>query len=279
MPEIVNAHQAEAWNGYEGRHWADHYDRYNGLNQGYNPVLLDGAGVGPGDRVLDVGCGTGQLTRAAARLGERATGIDLSEPMLDRARSLAEAEDVRNVEFVRGDAQVHAFPEGGYDVALSRFGVMFFADPVAAFGNIRAALGGAGGGGRLAFACLTDLAGTDLGGVLGSLNEVLPPAPPSPDGTSPASLNDPGRIDAILTGAGFRDVGCERVEVPGRWGRDADDAAGFLTDWGPVRYHLSHADAGATARARETLRAAFRPFETARGVELVGSAWLVTARA
>src|SRR4051794_27873815 len=120
MVDIVNTAQAEAWNGYEGEHWAANYDRYDAVNGGFNASLLDAAGIGEGDRVLDVGCGNGQLTRQAARrarLGQ-VLGVDLSAPMLTRARARAAEEDVANVTFEQGDAQVHAFPEGGFDVAL-----------------------------------------------------------------------------------------------------------------------------------------------------------------
>ncbi|MFC6933602.1 class I SAM-dependent methyltransferase [Actinomadura yumaensis] len=189
MPQIVNTHQSEAWNGYEGRHWADHHDRYDQVNGGFNAALLDAAALTAEDRVLDLGCGNGQVTRLAARRARAATGIDLSGPMLDRARALAAEEGVANVTFERGDAQVHPLPES--TAAISRFGVMFFADPVAAFANVARALVP---GGRLAFLCMTALEGTELGSVLAAMGEHLParpartaPAPPrSPTPTGPA---------------------------------------------------------------------------------------------
>lgn len=134
MHEVVNTHQAEAWNGYEGRHWAEHQARYDEVNSGFNEVLLDAADIGPHDRMLDIDCGNGQVTRLAAARGSGAVGIDLSAPMLARARLSAVAEGVGDVVFEQGDAQVHPFPAGAFDVALSRFGVMFFTDPVAALG-------------------------------------------------------------------------------------------------------------------------------------------------
>src|SRR5205807_1853713 len=96
--------------------------------------------IGPDDAVLDIGCGNGQLTRQAARRAKRASGVDLSEPMLTTARTRAAQEGVGNVDFYQGDAQVYPFESDSLDVALSRFGVMFFADPVAAFGNVHRAL-------------------------------------------------------------------------------------------------------------------------------------------
>lgn len=275
MDTIVNRHQAEAWNGYEGRHWAAHQDRYDAVNSGFNDALL--AAVRPGDRVLDIGCGNGQLTRlAAARAGTgHAVGVDLSAPMLDRARASAAHEGVANVEFVRGDAQVHRFPPATFDVALSRFGVMFFADPVAAFGNVGRALRP---GGRLAFVCLDDIRHGDLGRVLAALAGHLPP--PGTDGTGvaePLSLADPAAVRTVLTAAGYTGVDCAPVQASQLWGRDAADAAGFLADWGPLRHQLDRVDPATADRARTALTDALRAYEQPDAVRLRGTAWLVTA--
>ncbi|MBY8875400.1 methyltransferase domain-containing protein [Micromonospora sp. PLK6-60] len=273
METLVNAHQAEAWNGYEGRHWADHQDRYDAVNAGFNELLL--AAVRPGDRVLDVGCGTGQLTRLAARAGH-AVGVDLSAPMLDRARATAVEEGVSTVEFVRADAQVHPFPAAAYDVALSRFGVMFFADPVAAFGNIGRALRP---GGRLAFVCLDDFHRGDLGAVLGALAAQLPPS--GTDGTGaaePLSLADPAVVARVLTAAGFTGIECVPVQAVAHWGRDAVDAGRFLAGWGPIRHQLDRVDPATAARARAALVEALRPYQHPDAVRLRATAWLVTAR-
>ncbi|MEU8798882.1 methyltransferase domain-containing protein [Spirillospora sp. NPDC048819] len=268
--EIVNVGQYEAWNGYEGRHWADHSDRYDAVNGGFNEFLLDGAAIGPHDRVLDIGCGNGQITRLVAgraRLGG-ATGVDLSEPMLARARSLAEEEGVRNVTFEQGDAQVYPFPDGGFDVAVSRFGVMFFADPAAAFGNIRRALRA---GGRLAFLSMAPLGEGDLGTVLAA----LPPREEAPIGHhGPLSLSDPDRVHEVLEGAGFDGVNCRKVEGEQIEGLDARDAGEFFAGWGPIRYNY-----GESEELVDTITEAMRPFERDGAVRLRGTAWLVTARA
>ncbi|MCO5996827.1 class I SAM-dependent methyltransferase [Actinoallomurus rhizosphaericola] len=276
MSQIVNAAQAEAWNGYEGQHWAGHADRYDAVNSGFNRFVLDAAAIGERDRVVDIGCGNGQLTRLAARTARsgRVHGIDLSAPMLARARSRAAEEGLANVTFEQADAQVHAFPVGGFDAAISRFGVMFFADPVAAFANVGRALRS---GGRLAFVCMTGLEGTDLGAVFGAMAAHLP-RPTGPDGTGPTSFADPARVRQVLTEAGFGEIACTLVEAEQAWGRDLADAAGFIRDWGPVRYQLRQAGAEAAARASDALTTALRPFARPDGVRLRGTAWLVTAR-
>ncbi|MGC4954468.1 class I SAM-dependent methyltransferase [Actinomadura citrea] len=270
MTEIVNTHQAEAWNGYEGEHWAENHDRYDAMNGGFNDVLLEAAAIGPRDRVLDIGCGNGQITRLAAgraALGA-ATGVDLSRPMLARARSLAEKEGVTNVSFERGDAQVHPFPAAGFDVAVSRFGIMFFTDPVAAFGNVRRALRE---GGRLALLCMAPLAESEMGAVMAA----LPPLdrPPVGHDGGPLSLADPDRVREILGGAGFRGVSGRRVEAEQIWGRDAREAGEFFAGWGPIHYNY-----GAGDDVRDALVEAMRPFERDGAVRLRSTAWLVTAR-
>jgi SAM-dependent methyltransferase len=275
MATIVNTGQAEVWNGYEGGHWAANQSRYDAVNSGFNEPLLEAAAIGAGDRVLDVGCGNGQLTRLAARRGRHATGVDLSAPMLDRARATAAEEGVANVTFERADAQVHPFPPAAFDVAVSRFGVMFFADPVAAFANVARALRP---GGRVAFLSLRPIGHSDLGTVLAALAGHLPPRPePEPGEAGPEALADPRRVRRVLTDAGLTNVSTVPVDAPQVWGRDAEDAAGFLGGWGPVRSVLSQVDAQLESRAREALTAAMRPFESDGAVRLRGTAWLITA--
>ncbi|MEU2613481.1 methyltransferase domain-containing protein [Micromonospora sp. NPDC007271] len=273
---IVNEHQEQAWNGYEGRHWAAHQTRYDAINSGFNEALLDA--VGPGDRVLDLGCGNGQLTRLAARRSGtgHAVGVDLSAPMLDRARASAADEGVENVDFVRADAQVHPFPPAAFDVALSRFGVMFYADPVAAFANVRRALRP---GGRLAFVCLDDVQRGDLGAVLAPLAVHLPPTDTDGSATGePLSFADPAAVRSVLADAGFVDVACDARQEAGTWGRDATDAGDFLAGWGPIRHRLGPLDPSVTERFRAALVEAMRPYEGPEGVRLRNAAWLVTAR-
>jgi SAM-dependent methyltransferase len=267
---IVNTAQAEAWNGYEGEHWATHDDRYDAVNGGFNGFLLDT--IASRDRVLDIGCGNGQLTRLAAGKAANATGVDLSGPMLATAR--ARAAGLSNVTFEQGDVQVHPFGDGQFDIAISRFGVMFFADPVAAFANVRRALGPDG---RLAFLCMTALDGTDIGTVFDSMNPYLS-RPTGEDGSGPTSFADPQRTRAVLTEAGFRDISSTRVEADQVWGRDAADAAEFMSGWGPVKYHMELAGPAAAAQAKQALGDVLQSFAS-DVVRLRGTAWLVKANA
>ncbi|HSZ40739.1 MAG TPA: methyltransferase domain-containing protein [Trebonia sp.] len=277
--DIVNTGQADAWNGYEGEHWAANADRYDIINNGFNEPLLDAAGIGETSRVLDIGCGAGKLARLAARRAHRGqvTGVDLSGPMLAVARARAVDENLANATFALGDAQVYPFPAGGFDAAVSRFGVMFFADPVAAFANIGRGLRP---GGRLAFACLPEMSGRGRDQVFRAVAAELPapPSPPVTGTTSPESFADPERARDVLTDAGFADVHWTLVETDQVWGRDVADAADFIWGWGPVQYRIRDTSADAAARARAVLTNALKPYTGPGGVVLPGGAWLVTAR-
>ncbi|WP_430382027.1 class I SAM-dependent methyltransferase [Streptomyces sp. P10-4] len=278
MPDVVNTAQARAWNGPEGAHWARNQDRWNAVNEGFNEPLLDAAGITGEHRVLDLGCGSGQTTRLAALRAPRgsALGLDLSAPMLAAARSRAQQEGVTNVRFARGDAQVHPFEAGAFDAAISRYGVMFFADPVAAFANIGRALRP---GGRLAFVCPADARLNGWAAVMASLRGLLPVGDFGRAGLPGMfSLAAADRVREILTAAGFTHIAVERAQADGVWGRGAKDAAEFLLDTGPGRHLLEQAGAGARTRALDTLTDRLRDHVAADGtVRLRSTSWLVTA--
>lgn len=274
MTQLVNTHQAQAWNGYEGRHWARHQDRYDALNAGLTGPLFAAAGITAGDRVLDVGCGNGATTRLAARTARpgQVVGIDLSAPMLATARASTATERLDNVDYVQGDAQVYDLGAAGFDVAISRAGVMFFADQRAAFGNIGRALRP---GGRLAFVSLGAPGADDemwqLFGAVQAHGTATPDA-----GAQPDSLADPAHVTAVLADAGFTGIVVEPTRVPLRWGRDAADAAEFLLGWGPVRHWLRDADPATLTAARTDLHAALAGYEHPDGVR-TWSTFLVTS--
>jgi SAM-dependent methyltransferase len=275
---IVNTQQAEAWNGYEGQYWADHSEHWDAVAGGLNGPLFAAATVGAQDRVLDVACGNGQTTRLAAGLasGGHALGVDLSEPMVRRARAVAAAEGTVNVRFEQGDAQVYPFPRGRFDVAISRGGLTFFTDPIAAFANIASAVRP---GGRLAFVCLQEMANQEWFTVLRSAVLGRAPEPGAADPYAPGmfSLTDPDRIRAVLTRAGFAQIAVAPLEVPMVFGPDASSAAEIHLGTGPVRFHLQGADQATGSRALQAVTAALRPFEQPDGVRMRGAYWLVSA--
>ncbi|MEU3499027.1 class I SAM-dependent methyltransferase [Kitasatospora cineracea] len=281
MSAPVDTAQSEAWNGEEGRHWSDHQDRWNAVNEGFNHPLLTAAAIDADTRVLDIGCGAGQTTRLAARTAAATLGLDLSGPMLATARALAAAEGLERIAFEQGDAQVHPLPAAAFDVAISRFGIMFFADPVAAFANIARALRP---GGRLAFVCMADPARTEWIAVHDTVRGLLavPAEEPGPaDGPGMFSLADPDLVRRTLDAAGFDRVRTEPVDAAGRFGRDAQDAADLLLGSGPGRHLLTLLDPGHPDAAAPRVRAAFTtaltPHQGPDGVRLRTAAHLVTA--
>jgi SAM-dependent methyltransferase len=219
-----NADMAAAWDGSEGDHWSDHAGHYESSAAGFGQALLDAVAVDDRSAVLDVGCGTGATTLACGRIARAGAvlGVDLSSRMLDRARAAAADEGLEHVRFEQADAQVFPFDAAAFDVAVSSFGAMFFADPVAAFSNIRRAL--------RPRASMTLMAWRDLGRnewVMAFRDALaagrdLPTPPPGAQG--PFSLADRDITTERLTAAGFADVGFASLDETMYFGRDVDDA-------------------------------------------------------
>lgn len=263
---------------HEGDHWTEQADRYEHASWRAWRRLQDAHPLAAGDRVLDVGCGTGRSTRDMARtVGPSGfvLGVDLSSRMLAEARRRSAAEGVTNVAFEHGDAQVHPFGKGAHDVAASSFGAMFFVDPVAAFANIGRALRP---GGRLAMLAWRELARNEwllaFRAVLAN-GRTLPEPPAGAPG--PLGLADGDRVRAVLAAAGFVDVALESVDEPVEFGRDGDDAFAFARTVGIVEGLTRDLDDAARAATLDRLHAMLVDHETPEGVLLGASAWLITA--
>jgi SAM-dependent methyltransferase len=274
---IVNVEMAAAWDGAEGEHWAAQADRYEATGPRYGEALLRAAAVRPADTILDIGCGTGRSTIGLARMAPSGSvlGVDLSAKMLAHARSVAAREGLRNVTFEQADAQVHSFPERTFDVAVSSFGAMFFADPVAAFANIGRSLVP---GGRLAVMAWREFADNEWIMAIRDALAVGRAFPmPAAGAPGPFGLADRDHTNGILTAAGFEDIGFEKVEEPIYLGADADDAFSFVSTLGMTRGLTHDLDDAGRAAALEALHTSLREHETSDGVLFRGSAWLVTA--
>lgn len=275
---IANADQAAAWNGPEGEGWASDWEIFDRSIAFHQERLAEASAVTDGERVLDVGCGNGQSTRqaAAATPSGSALGIDLSGPMLERARSLAAAEGRTNVEFVQGDAQVHPFEAGAYDLAISRFGSMFFEDKVAAFTNVGAALRP---GGRLLLVVWQAVSENEqFQSMLGSMAAGRELPTPPPGGPHPFSLADPEVGRRLLTDAGFIDIAHQPARGPFSLGVDAESAYAFAARSPMVQNLGRDLDDATRAKALDTLRRSIEDHETDDGVLFQSAAWLISAR-
>ena len=275
---IANVEMANAWDGEEGDHWTEYADRYDTAGRRLWKRFLTAGLIADADHVLDIGCGTGESTRDAARAAAsgRALGVDLSSRMLALAGERSRAEGLTNVEFVQADAQVHRFDEQAFDVAISRFGAMFFADPVAAFRNIGNALRADG---RLALLAWQGLMDNEW---LVEIREALSagrtlPAPPA--GTpGPFGLADPDGVQRVLDDAGFTDIELTALDEQVCFGSDAEDAWSYVGNLGIVK-GLSHdLDDATKAKAIDQLKQVLAAHETADGVLFNCAAWLITAR-
>jgi SAM-dependent methyltransferase len=270
-----NAEQLRAWDGDEGAYWADNAEHFERALAAYHDPFLAAAAIGVADRVLDVGCGTGLTTRAAARRAPSgsALGVDLSSRMIEHARSRAVAEGIRNVSFEQVDAQIHPFEPDRFDMAISQTGAMFFGDLTAAFANIGRALRP---GGRLVLLSWQPPAANawirELTGALAAGRDL--PAPP-PGAPGPFSLDDPERVRAILKAAGFSEIE-HRGMTAGMWfGHDADDAYRFVL--GLLGWMLDRLDEAGRARALDGLRSTVTTHQTDGGVIYQSAAWIIRA--
>jgi SAM-dependent methyltransferase len=269
-----NAAQERAWDGPEGEYWARHADLFEAVSPGYEAALLDAAGIGPGSAVLDVGCGTGSLARAAARRAPEGTalGVDLSAAMIGVARERTARTGPANAAFARADAQVHPFPTAGFDVVVSQMGASFFGDPPTAFANLSRATAP---GGRLALLTwqvprvnewISAIGGTLLGRPV--------PAPP-PGVPSPFALAEPEVVDGLLRGAGWTGVRVTDLRERVCFGPDpvvARDVMAGLLSW-----MLDGRGADERERALAALLDVMRAHHGPEGVTFGSAAWLVTA--
>lgn len=271
---------SDAWDGDEGAYWAANADRFERGGTPYRARLLDAAAPAPGERVLEIGCGAGRLARECARAvgpGGRVVGADLSAAMLTVARARATDEGLDNVDFVQADAQVHDFGRGEpFDAVISQFGVMFFADPVAAFANIARAVRP---GGRLLVMVWQDLAHNDwaltMRTVLGAGRQL--PEPP-PGGPGPFSWADPETAERVLDAGGWHDRTIEAVAGDFNVGPDVDEAFAFIRGMGITTSLLADLDEPTKERTLGELRAVLAEHVTPAGVVFASAAWLVSAR-
>jgi SAM-dependent methyltransferase len=275
-----------AWQDRAGRAWFElsaETDRQLGA---LGKLALDRLELQPGQRVIDVGCGAGQtLLQLADAVGPsgHVLGVDLSEVLLAAARARVDAAGAEQVAIACANAAEYAFEPHGAGAIFSRFGVMFFEHPRAAFAHLRAALTP---GGRLAFVCWTALERNPWAVVpLAAVRAALPDAPLAPllapGAPGPFALSDPAYVDALLQSAGWRNVRVEPVETQIQIGGDGsvDSAAHYFSKIGPAARQLAESDPSLRPEGEAAIARALAPYASARGIWMDAAVLAVTARA
>jgi SAM-dependent methyltransferase len=277
--ETPNADQIAYWNESGGLVWVEMQDRFDQMTAPFSRRTVEALAPEAGERLLDIGCGSGGSTLELARRvdsGGTVLGVDISVPMLGLAKRRATEAGLDNVHFIEADAQTTALEPQAYDGAFSRFGVMFFDDPVAAFTNLHGALRP---GGRLAFVCWRSMAENGWASVaLAAALPHLPPLPPPvPGAPGPFAFANPDRIRDILGRAGFSAVAVTPFDTKAGVG-DLDQTVTIFLRSGPVGAALrEHPDKREIVA--HAVRTALAPHQTAAGVQLDTAAWIVTASA
>ncbi|WP_029584459.1 class I SAM-dependent methyltransferase [Bradyrhizobium sp. URHD0069] len=277
----LNADQIAYWNGPGGQHWTDRQQAQDTLLAPISDILIDRAKPKAGERIVDVGCGCGATSIAfAQKVGPtgHVFGIDISVPMLARARQLAPAG--LPVDFVLADATVYPFDTASFDLLVSRFGVMFFAEPAISFANMRRALRPSG---RLTFACWREPRHNPwMMTALQAVYRHVPELPqPGPEDPGPFSFASEQRVQRILNEAGFSGVKMERCDLSldVAIGRGLDAAVETGLEIGPASRALEGQPAEVRAAAGNSIREALTPFARGQAVPLPASIWMVTAPA
>lgn len=276
--EGPNAAQIAYWNTAAGANWVVMQDQIDRQLRPLGLAAMDRLAPASGETVLDIGCGCGSTTLdLAARVGPtgRVLAVDISEPMIGVARTRAHEAGRTNVEYRLADAQTALLSGTAADAVFSRFGVMFFADPAAAFANIQRAVKP---GGRLAFVCWRR---PDENPIMtlpmaAAAPFLPPPAPPEPGAPGPFAFADPDRIRAVLGAGGFADITVTPHDEKVGAG-DLDTVLAMTLKVGPLGAMLrDHPDKRDTVIA--AVRTALAPHEGPDGVKLDSATWIVTAR-
>jgi len=269
------ADQAAFWNGPGGKMWLASYERIQKSIEGFSAAALAAAAARPNEQVLDVGCGTGTTTgKLAAAVGSQGhvLGVDISEHLIEAAR----AQNFANATFAVGDATIYPFGPETLDLVFSRFGVMFFADPVVAFKNLQRALKPTG---RLVFVCWRTPQENPWGLVpMRAAAPHLPPFErPGPEDPGQYAFGDRTRVERILKEAGFGTPTFGPLDQSNLMGRDVPDVLENLGKFGPLARLFAEATPEQMTKAKAAIADALAPHVTADGVRLAAACWLVSA--
>ena len=281
MSTDTNSSQIEFWNGEHGVSWAQYADIVDIMFGEITEAVLDAANISTGDKVLDLGCGNGGTTIAAANLVTpigSVTAVDVSAPMIDRARARSATAGLTNVTYALGDAATYPFAPHSFDALISRLGAMFFEDPEAAFRNMLPALTP---GGRVALGVWRGPRENlwAMGPVAAAKDFLEMPPRPGPEDPGPFSLADPDRVNKVLGAAGLRDIGRAALDFQIPLGRTLDEALNFVMEMGPLSAPLAAVTGDNREKAIDAITGVLTDNQDADGiVRLAGACWIVTGR-
>lgn len=268
-----NKEQADYWNDRAGNTWAELQDRLDTLLKPLSEAGLRAANVQAGERVLDVGCGCGDTSIALAADGGLVQGVDLSQPMLERAQARSS-----QIEFIRADAASFT-PKQPYDLIFSRFGVMFFIDPKNAFKHLHSTLRSSG---RLVFVCWQAPKANPWMSITGrAIAPYLPESesPTDPKAPGPFAFADADYVRAILSDGGFQNIGLEPFSAALHVGNDPQDALKLQTRVGPAARVMTELDGEIRNQALNAARNALADHQSDKGIHLDAAVWIVSATA
>ena len=275
----ANADQIAYWNAGAGETWAAMQERLDHQLEPLGLKAMEALSPKPGQRILDIGCGAGQSTLALAEAvgaSGLALGLDISRPMLAVAEGRAKAAGLDQAQFLEADAQTYAFAPQSFDSVFSRFGVMFFADPTAAFQNIRKALKP---GGKLSFVCWrTPAENLFMSMPTRAVAHLLPPSQPqAPHAPGPFGFADGDRLKGILEAAGFSAVTLIAHDQKIGSG-DLEQSLATTLKIGPLGALLRE-NPDRREAVIDAVRAALAPHDGPDGVKILSASWMVSAQA
>jgi len=278
MAPASNEQQIEYWNGRVGQRWAAQQERIDWNLAEITEAVIPFAHAKPGEHVIDIGCGCGTATLMLARAvrpNGSVAGVDISMPMLAVARARAHSGQA-DIPFIAADASDYDF-QPTFDLVFSRFGVMFFADPAAAFANIHKALAPKG---RLAFVCWRSMPENAWAfAPFAAAKHLLPPQEaPDPHAPGPFAFADGARLTDILAHAGFRDIKLEKFDGAMNMGDTAAEAANEALNIGPLARAAAELDDATRAKILDVVATAMEKFASSRGIAPAAACWLVSAK-
>jgi SAM-dependent methyltransferase len=276
-----NAAQFEAWNTIQGNRWVQNKDLFVRQLASHTAPILDAAALTPGQSVVDLGCGFGVTTMKIADIvGDtgHVLGLDFSEVMIAEASAQAQDRGISNITFEQADVQSYQFEPHSHDTAISRYGVMFYEDPIAAFTNVHRALKDKG---RIAYICWrTPQENIWMSGptrIAGKILDLPPPPPPGSPGIF--GFADRDHVSAIMTRAGFSEISIEPVDLTAVLGDDIEHAVANALKIAPWISALENADAQAIEDISSQLRDLYRDYQGPNGIEIPSASWVVSAQA